>query len=219
MNILIADDHTLFREMCEEYITRKRPDANILTVKNFNDALELMEQSENISLIILDLCMPGMDGTCGITKMCKKYPDIPVAVISGVAKKCDVDACIKAGARGFFPKTLSGRALISAIELVVNGEKFIPADYKDPPELKHSSDIDYQDLEENLKARGIHLTRREKEILGFLAKGCSNQEIADSLGLQLVTIKLHVRGACQKLGVKNRTQAALMAKEFGIIAC
>ncbi len=217
MNILIADDHTLFREMCTEYIARKRPEAKILSSKNFADACEIMANNkDNISLIILDLCMPGMNGTEGVKIMHEKYPKIPIAVISGVAKQRDVDACIEAGARGFFPKTLSGMALISAIELVISGEKFIPVDYEEPPELIHAQMSNNKNLDENLKAIGIYLTKREKEILSFLVRGCSNQEIADSLGLQLVTIKLHVRSTCQKLGVKNRTQAALKAKELGV---
>ncbi len=210
MNIIIADDHTLFREMCKEYVARKRPDINILTAKDYNDAIILLEKESDIDLIILDLCMPGMDGTKGITEIINNYSGILVTIISGVAKEEDVEACIEAGAKGFFPKSMSGQSLISAIDLVMSGEVFIPANYQNPPELDHAPNI------KDITQKGIHLTKRELEVLSLLVKGASNQDIVDSLGIKLVTVKLHVKSCCRKLNAKNRTHAAILAKELGI---
>ncbi len=219
MKLLIADDHTLFRDALVQYIERSDPNASVTLAKDFFQALDILEQNPYQDLVILDLRMPGMNGMSGFETMQEKFPHLRVALMSGMAEAEDVEAALNCGAVGYFPKTLSGKALLSAIQSVVNGETFVPegrksnfmpAYYADIPETKivpSVSKIDSADL---------NLTNREKDVLSFLAEGASNKEIASSLDLQVVTVKLHVRGLCRKLGAKNRTQAALMAKDMGV---
>ncbi|MCD8497268.1 MAG: response regulator transcription factor [Alphaproteobacteria bacterium] len=171
-------------------------------------------------LVLLDLRMPGMHGLEGLKKLRADYPHLPVAIMSGLAEPEDVKEAINLGAAGYFPKTLSGQALMKAIELVLTGERFVPIDrntnaimpaYQNDPGYMPS---DAPTINSNIEA--VKLTPREREVLQHLARGESNKEIARALDLQVVTVKLHVRGICKKLDASNRTQAALRAREMGL---
>jgi DNA-binding NarL/FixJ family response regulator len=167
--------------------------------------------------------MPGMNGMEGLKVMRAAYPKTPLALISGTAEPSDVRAAMELGARAYFPKTLSGKTLLKAIHLVLAGEKFLPLDqnndtimpsyFGDPQDAAVRSSGPKSEYE----GKNFSLTPRESDVLVYLVKGQSNKEIANALGLQIVTIKLHVRGICRKLGAKNRTQAALIATEAGLI--
>ena len=128
MKLLIADDHTLFRDALVEYIGRANPEAKVTLARDFYQTKDFLKEDPDHDLIILDMCMPGMDGLNALKYMKDNYPDKPVAIMSGVAEPEDVKAAIKMGARGYFPKTLSGKALLAAILDVVDGEFFIPMD-------------------------------------------------------------------------------------------
>lgn len=207
--ILIADDHTLFRETLQEYLKRADKNFVIFSAKSMRDALDVMEQnSARIGLVILDLYMPEMDGMTGLEKFIKKWPGTPVAIMSGVAQETEVEESLDKGASGFFPKTLGGKALVNAIELVLSGERFVPADFVPPPRRSSGT--------KNPAAADVQLTRREMEVLKFLLKGASNKDIAREMGLQTVTVKLHIRGIFRKLSAKNRTQAVIRAQELGL---
>jgi two-component system nitrate/nitrite response regulator NarL len=171
----------------------------------------------------------------GFEKVRATYPDTPAAMISGIAEADDVMQAFDLGAVGYFPKTMSGKALLQAIKLVLAGERFVPMDhnnnaimpsYYDDGDNKagQASSKIYAGMHEkqssfhvsNDQNKDFKLTPRETEVLSHLMHGTSNKEIATTLGLQVVTVKLHVRGICRKLEVKNRTQAALKAREFGL---
>lgn len=227
MKLLLADDHTLFRDALVQYIERSYTNSQVSIAEDFYQAFDIMKESNDQDLILLDLRMPGMNGLEGFEKMRNHFPDTPVALMSGVAEAQDVQTAIELGAVGYFPKTLSGKALLKAIELVLAGEVFIPTDHKSTklmpsyyddgpkaPKVQYGGMQDAQDaLDPNEK---FNLTPREKDVLEHLVTGVSNKEIASHLGLQVVTVKLHVRGICRKLDAKNRTQAALIARENGL---
>ncbi len=226
MKLLIADDHALFIDALVQYIERADPLSSVTLAKDFYQAMDLLEQNPYQDLVILDLRMPGMNIMNGFKAMKERYPKIPVALMSGIAEPEDVKAAIDLGAVGYFPKTMSGKALLKAIQRVVAGEVFIPEGKKAekfmPSYYADSQNNDLNSPAPNIAIKNkpeiidnLKLTKRETEILPFLVEGASNKEIARALDLQIVTIKLHVRGVCRKLGAKNRTQAALKAKELG----
>jgi DNA-binding NarL/FixJ family response regulator len=153
--------------------------------------------------------MPGMNGMNGLHVMRQKYPNVPVVLMSGAARPEDVEAAISAGARGFLPKTLNASALVNAMRLILAGETFVPYGSMPVPGSRGENGADHHDGEI------MHsLTAREREVMPLLEQGLSNKEIARLLDVQEVTIKLHVRGICRKLGAKNRTQAAMRAHEL-----
>ncbi len=214
MKLLIADDHTLFRDALIQYIERADSNARVILAKDFHQALSMLEQNGDQDLVILDLRMPGMNGLDGFSVMKEKFPGQAVALMSGVAEDRDVKKALDLGAVGYFPKTMSGKALLKAIQEVVSGNVFVPEGKKSvfmPSYYADEVDNTISDPDSN-----IHFTPRESDVLSFLVDGSSNKEIARELDLQIVTVKLHVRGICRKLGAKNRTQAALRAKELGV---
>lgn len=233
MRLLIADDHALFRDAMTQYVERSNPGSSVETASNLDDVFKsLHHTSTPPELVLLDLHMPGMNGLAGFARFRETFPHIPVALLSGMAEPADIQRAMDLGAIGFFPKTLSGRALLKAIELVLTGEKFIPVDSKTNGLLpSYYNDDSIHKLPVNLPlktsssiepynpnpATKVRLTPRENDVLVCLCRGQSNKDIARNLGLQDVTIKLHVRSICRKLEVTNRTQAVLKSFELGLI--
>ncbi|MCK5374800.1 MAG: response regulator transcription factor [Alphaproteobacteria bacterium] len=218
MKLLIADDHTLFRDALVQYIERSNPTSMVVLAKDFYEALDLLKQDPEQDLVILDLRMPGMDGMQGFLTLKDLFPALRVALMSGVAEDEDVKKALDIGAVGYFPKTMSGRALLAAIEQVVAGDKYIPAGENSTYMPSYYADSESK-LDNKISISTgpkPEFTPRESEVLSYLLDGASNKEIARALDLQVVTVKLHVRGICRKLSAKNRTQAALKAKEMGI---
>jgi two-component system, NarL family, nitrate/nitrite response regulator NarL len=207
MRVLLADDHNLVRDALKNYIERLEPSVEILTAESLDDALAVVERSLPLDLVILDLKMPGMLGLDGLKEMRTRLPDLPVVIMSGGASQEDVRVALDMGARGYLPKTLSGPALVSAIKLILAGERFVPFDAFGSPSPEAAPPP-------SVVEPAAALTQREREVLDYLKDGLSNKEIARALDLQEVTIKLHIRGICRKLGAKNRTQAALRAQEL-----
>jgi DNA-binding NarL/FixJ family response regulator len=232
MKLLLADDHTLFRDALVHYIRRAEPDACVLVAKDIAEAMKIMAEQDILpDLVMLDYLMPGMNGLKGLAEMRAAYPDVPAVLMSGIASGKTVDDALEMGAMGFFPKTLSGKALLGAIQVVLAGERYLPIeresnevmpsyygvleDIIDSPPPREAVSAPYEI--EASTANGYSLTDREREVLSHLLGGVSNKEIARALDLQVVTVKLHVRGICRKLGAKNRTQAALMARDQKVV--
>lgn len=218
MKLLIADDHTLFRDALVQYIERSGSGVSVSLAKDFYEGMEILKSDPKQDLVILDLRMPGMNGMDGFVKMRETYPDVPVALMSGVAEPSDVCKALDLGAVGYFPKTLSGKALLAAIESVLQGDIFVPEDSSTGGIMpSYYADSSANGDGGKLAApKDLNLTPRERDVLAFLVDGASNKEIARELDLQVVTVKLHVRGICRKLNVQNRTQAALIARDLGL---
>ncbi|MFC7334057.1 response regulator [Rhodocista pekingensis] len=203
MRLLIADDHDLLRDALRSHIERASPGTEVLGVGSVDAAVTALARHRGIELVLLDLRMPGMNGLEGLVRLRTSHPGVKVALMSGEASPEDVRAALAFGAVGFLPKTLPGTALVEAISRLVAGQTFVPEGAAAPEP-------------DSPLAGGASFTRREREVLDFLLKGCSNKEIARALSLEEVTVKLHVRGLCRKLGAKNRTQAAMRAVEMGL---
>ena len=205
MRILLADDHELVCDGFKAVIERHEPEAEVTTARSFDEAFSLVLSKGCYDITLLDLNMPGMQGLEGLKRMVAQCPSSAVAIITGMVTKAVATSALAAGAKGFIPKTLSGSKLILALRLLASGEVYAPVDLMRP-----SGAI------EGLKIVGAEvLTPRELEVAAMLVKGASNKEIARSLDLQEVTVKLHVRNLCRKLETKNRTQIAVRLAQLG----
>ncbi|MEM9550570.1 MAG: response regulator transcription factor [Pseudomonadota bacterium] len=202
MKVLIADDHDLVRDTLSAFMENE-PDIQVTAVGDLEAACEAARETL-FDLILLDYSMPGMNGLEGLSKAKDAGDGRPVAIMSGIAPKAIAQEALDAGAIGFLPKTMGAKSLVNAVRFMAAGETFVPVKFMTEPEPEP----------ENAIAKG--LSQRELEVLSGLCRGLSNKEIARELDLQEVTIKLHVKTTCRKLDAKNRTQAAMIAKEAGL---
>lgn len=215
MQILLADDHRLVREGVTFFLERLESDVHVVEAETFDEALSQASEADDLQLIILDLAMPGMNGLTGLEVMRSRFPEVPVVILSGTYHRSEVMNALDRGAHGYIPKTLSGKAMINALKLVVSGEKYIPS-------------IIFSDAQAgSADSRGLvggtfsgdsplqRLTPRERDVLALLSKGHANKEIARQLGLKEVTVKVHLKGVFRKLGAANRTQAVKIAMQLG----
>jgi DNA-binding NarL/FixJ family response regulator len=203
LRILIADDHDMVLETIAAFL-KNEIEAEFETAADLPGALDLIERTGRFDLVLLDYSMPGMNGLKGLAKALEANGGKGVAILSGNVSNKIAHEAIDAGAIGFLPKTLKAATMVHALGFMLSGEKFFPLSV-----LQEEDDSNGHPLTKDL-------TQRETEVLAGLCKGLSNKEIANNLDLQEVTIKLHVRTLCRKLEVKNRTQAALAAKEAGL---
>lgn len=200
MRILIADDHDLVRDTLALFLETEGM-TEIASVASLDEAIKAADASGSFDLVLLDYNMPGMDGLTGLDRMKEANDGRPVAILSGTASPAIAKDAIAAGAAGFLPKTLAARSMVSAIRFMAAGEVFVPYDFMQQAEEKTVG----------------NLTERETAVLLGLCEGKSNKEIARDLDLQEVTIKLHVKTLCRKLEAKNRTQAAMIARDRKLI--
>ena len=204
MRILIADDHGLLRDTLVMFL-EGTGGMSTETAQDLPGALAMAAQNGPFDVVILDFNMPGMNGLDGLRAALEAIESTPVALISGVASREDAEKALDMGAAGFLPKTLSAKSLVNAVRFMAMGEKYAPIDF-----MTAREDEQVHPLAEKLSAR-------EMQVLRGLTEGKSNKEIARDLDLTEPTIKLHMKTLYRKVGASNRTQAALIARDQGVI--
>jgi two-component system, NarL family, nitrate/nitrite response regulator NarL len=208
MRVLIADDHPLYREAVRAQIERLFASAEIEEVASLGEVVERAEgDRQPFDLFLIDYRMPGMS-LAALGSLAKAFPKVPIAVISGTAEAADVRATIHAGARGFIPKTATGKHLAHAIQLLLAGGTSIPAHVMLTPGTETPSTEGPPWL--------ALLTGREVDVLKGVMRGLSNKEIGRELGIAEVTVKLHLRSVFRKMGARSRADAAVIATKAGV---
>jgi DNA-binding NarL/FixJ family response regulator len=205
MRVLIADDHPLYREAAARQITRLLTDATVEEAASMEEA-SIKADAAPPGLFVFDYYMPGMS-PAAITQFAERFPGVPILVLSGAASGAEVQAVLQAGARGFLPKTATPEQFTHTIHLLLAGGTSVP------PEVLLSGGRTPEGAPPWLSA----LTPRETDVLRATARGLSNKEIARELDLAEVTIKLHLSAIFRKMGVRSRTEAAMMAAKTGIL--
>lgn len=202
MKLILADDHELVRDALDMLLVHFSADSEVLHAADFPSAMALLEDNEDTDLVLMDVYMPGMENLEGLAELHRRYPEMPVVMMSGRISQDDVRRAFDFGARGFIPKTLKGKALTLVLELVLNGVRFVPDIMLAGSAPKAEPEFD--------------LSPREAEVLVQLAKGLSNKVIARELEIEETTVKLHLRSLFKKLGVNNRTEAVIVARDSGM---
>jgi two-component system nitrate/nitrite response regulator NarL len=207
MKLLIVDDHAILREGLAAMLRQVGPDTEVLQAGESAEGLRMAEQHADLDAVFLDLEMPGSGGMSAIPEFGKRRPELPVIVLSSSEDPRDVRRALALGALGYIPKSSPPRTLLSALQLVLSGNIYVPPLMLAPAAAApRSTGVD--------AARpGASLTERQLEVLRLLGKGLSNKEIGRDLGLSEKTVKAHVTAIFKTLNVVNRTQAASAARE------
>lgn len=220
MRILVADDHALFLKGLEFILSDIAKPIEFVCAKDYTEIFDIINKDKAFDLVLTDLAMPGANWLSAIEKIYKSLPETPIVILSAVFDKEIVQKTIDIGVSGYISKASSNAIILSAINLVLSGGIYIPAEllnntsHNEFDNLKHIENITTQDnIEENIKI----LTPRQIDVINLISKGLSNKQIAFNLGLTEGTVKLHVTAILKLLNVYNRTGALMEATRLGLI--
>ncbi|GAB1807538.1 MULTISPECIES: response regulator [Priestia] len=209
IKILIADDHHVVRKGLVFFL-QTQPDLEIVgEASNGEEALKLATSLEP-HIVLMDLSMPVLDGIEATKELKKQAPHIQVMILTSFSDQDHVIPALEAGASGYQLKESDPDELVAAIRKLMNGENQLH-----PKVTTHLLTRLTKSSEKKVNFID-HLTKREKDVLKEIAKGKSNKEIGASLHITEKTVKTHVSNILSKLGVQDRTQAALYAVQHGI---
>ena len=215
MRILIVDDHALVRRGMNYVVKECFPEAEVFEADGAVQALEAMRANE-VELALVDVRMPDLDGLELLRSMKAEWPDVPVIMLSTYENAPYVKRALADGAAGYLLKDATPDDLGQAINVALSGSGNVLS----PRVIQNL----FEDAEGSGSGSGssggrrpeFSLTQRENDILALLAEGRSNREIAGSLFLSEKTVKAHLAAIFRKLGVTNRTQAAMAAVQMGV---
>ncbi len=220
MKILIADDHELFLKGLEMILNDYNKDAEIVSAKSYSDIFSIIAKVKDFDLILTDLAMPGAHWLEAIQKMHKELPETPIIILSAVFDREVVQKTLDIGTAGYIPKTSSREVIISAVNLVLSGGVYIPAELlynNEQAELDILKSVENMSANSDIKNNAKILSPRQIDVLKLIASGKSNKQIAYELGLTEGTVKLHVTAILRLLGVYNRTGAVATATHLGLL--
>lgn len=205
--IIIADDHPLFRDALSQAIEGMTTKFSVATAGDFDEALEVISSTSNVDLVLLDLNMPGNKGFSGLMRIRADYPALPVVIVSALEDAETISRSLEFGASGYIPKSTDAGTIARAIETVLDGEIWLPADID-----INAEDTEFSDMVQRLQS----LTPQQSRVLGMLGEGLLNKQIAYELNVSEATVKAHVSAVLTKLGVDSRTQAVIVLGKLGI---
>lgn len=213
MNILLIDDHALFRVGLEGLLERRGIKV-VAAVGEPRKGIALAEQHQP-DVVLLDLRMPDLSGIELLQEFNRTFPDLPVVMLTTSSDEQDLAECLRNGARGYLLKDMEPDDLVVALHEIVGGKTIVAPGLTGVLAnlVKQGSSGERRD---QVVSPFSDLTPREMEILCHLSEGQSNKVIARNLNISDGTVKLHVKAVLRKLGVHSRVEAAVMAVEKGL---
>ncbi|GGV23429.1 DNA-binding response regulator [Actinomadura cremea] len=206
IRVLIADDHPVVRQGLRTFLGIQDDIEVVGEAADGASAVSLAESAEP-DIVLMDLKMPGADGLTALAELRARGVSARVLILTSVTERGHVLPAVQAGAAGYLYKDVDPQALVQAIRAVHDGHVLFAPDAAEAMLAEPASGDD----------RGLAaLTDREREVLVHIARGRSNREIARALVVSEKTVKTHVSNLLMKLGVQDRTQAALYAVRHGV---
>jgi len=206
VQILVIEDHALVREglmLALQALESADDPVEVLGAKDADDAGQQLERDSNVDLMVLDLMLPGTSGMAFLGVVRKRYPHIPVVILSAMDDVDTVSKVIRSGAAGFVSKASPTAILLGALRDVLAGEVWVPPEYRElTGKRKRPRSV----------AERYGLTKSQARVLELLAEGKTNREIGQLLDVTEGTVKIHVSAIFKALGVTNRSQALLIAQ-------
>ncbi|MBI5924891.1 MAG: response regulator transcription factor [Aquabacterium sp.] len=204
---LLVDDHSLIREGMMQAIRSLDPAARFSHANTLQGALSKLVDAgidDPIDVVLLDLGLPDSRGMATLQSVRAAAPTQRIGIITGQSDVQIALECIHHGASCFIPKLAEIDGFMNALRALVEGRLHFPS------ELLSPSEVDWPTPEEESPPRVIRLTPRQKDVLQWILKGCTNHAIATALGISAETVKLHVSAIFRAYGVHSRTQLVLL---------
>jgi DNA-binding NarL/FixJ family response regulator len=215
MRIVIVDDHALMRRGIAYIVEHGIPGVDVVEAASAAAALaEMLQQAAD--LVLIDVRLPDLDGLELLRTMKREWPTVPVIMLSTHENAPYVKRALSDGAAGYLLKDATPEDLLRAIDAATSGTGNALSQRALQTLFEDLAASNRYPLAEPAPLAGYHLTQREHEILALLAEGRSNRSIAQNLYVSEETVKVHVGAILRKLGVTNRTQAAMMAVQLGM---
>lgn len=203
---LLVDDHSLIREGMMQAIRALEPKARFSQANSLQATLERLAHgpdADPIDVVLLDLGLPDSRGTATLQAVRQAAPTQRIGIITGQNDVQVALECIHHGASCFIPKLAEIDGFTMALRALVEGRLHFPSELLSPADQPDATD-------EAPPAQSVRLTPRQKDVLTWILKGCTNQAIADALGISAETVKLHVSAIFRAYGVHSRTQLVLL---------
>ena len=209
--ILIADDHPLFRSALHQAVTLELGvDVRLVEVGSIAELETQLTDKTDWDLVLLDLNMPGAYGFSGLVLLRGQYPQIPVVMVSAQEEAAVVVRAREFGASGFIPKSSSMESIQEAVRAILDGDVWWP------PQAFEAVSVS---AEAKAASEGLaSLTPQQFRVLTMVCEGLLNKQIAYELSVSEATIKAHVTAIFRKLGVRTRTQAALLLQQLETVS-
>ncbi|SMC55497.1 LuxR C-terminal-related transcriptional regulator [Primorskyibacter flagellatus] len=206
-SVLIVDDHPLYSDALASALGGVFADCQVEKAGSLKAALALLESGFHPDLVMFDLVLPDVNGISGFISLRAHVPDIPILVISSMTSHVLVTSLMNEGAAGFLPKDTPANVIQTVLAEIAAGRKYVPKDYRQarPAETP-------EDLLENIHPKLAALTPQQQKVMKLICEGKPNKQIAYELDLAEATVKAHITALLRRLGVSNRTQAALMVE-------
>jgi DNA-binding NarL/FixJ family response regulator len=208
IRVLIADDHTMFREGLKQILAK---DAGIIVSGEASNTAELLEkvQKGNFDVLVVDIAMPGRNGIDALKELRQIRPDLPVLILSMYPEDQYAARAIKAGASGYLTKNKAGRELIAAVQRVASGKKYIGPDVGEQLAVELEQDVD--------RPPHKRLSDREYQVMCMIASGKTVKQIADELCLSVSTISTNRARILQKMKMKNNAEITRYAIKHDLV--
>jgi DNA-binding NarL/FixJ family response regulator len=208
LNFVVADDHPLFRGAIKETLLSLGDNVQISEAGDFEAAKLLVNDLTDIDIVLLDLSMPGTSGFSGLMSLRAMRPSVPVVIVSASDDASTIGRALELGASGYIKKSAGLDEIRAALNHVLAGGIATPANMQ----IGIEADPEIADLIGRIKA----LTPQQARVLGMIAEGMLNKQIAYELGVSEATIKAHVSAVLQKLNVDSRTQAVIRLSKISV---
>jgi DNA-binding NarL/FixJ family response regulator len=201
IRVVVVDDHAIVRDGIQRLLDSAEGIEVVATAGDGAEAIEAVA-GEAPDVVLMDLSMPGVDGIEATERLTARFPDVRIVVLTTFSDQRRILGALNAGASGYLLKDASPDELIAAVRAVVSGGS--PLDPKAARALLDARQV---------SKPGRELSGRERQVLALVATGLANKQIARRLEITERTVKAHLTSVFQQLGVTDRTQAALWAKE------
>lgn len=214
MKLLLVDDHALLRDGLSTVIAAMDEISEVVQQANGQDAIAYALATDDLDIILLDYQLDDIDGLEVLARIKEQRPELPIVMLSAHEEANLIHRALQAHASGFITKTSTSDVMISAIKLVLAGGIYIPTAILNGQQEPKAAE---KHLASPSIERSYQLTERQRDVVIEMSKGLSNKEIAKILEMSPSTVKVHVAAILKEFEVKNRTQAATLAKQAGLL--